>query len=57
MAAYGFNRLQADQDIKTAPGEMHVGRQVILFPQLNSVFVSDLCLVDISAVYSQFGDT
>jgi hypothetical protein len=41
MTEHGFNRLQADQHIQTAPGEMHVGRQVILLPQLNPVFVPE----------------
>jgi hypothetical protein len=41
MTEHGFNRLQTDQYIQTAPGEMHVGRQVILFPQLNPVFVPE----------------
>jgi hypothetical protein len=41
MATYGLNRVQADQNVQTASGEMHMGRQVILFPQLNPVFVPE----------------
>jgi hypothetical protein len=41
MTEHGFNRLPADQYIQTAPGEMHVGWQVILFPQLNPLFVPE----------------
>jgi hypothetical protein len=41
MAAHGFNQLQANQDIQPPTGQVNVGRQVVLFPQLNPVFVSE----------------
>ena len=41
VAEHGFNPLQTDQHIQPATGQVYVGRQVILFPQLNPVFVPE----------------
>jgi hypothetical protein len=41
MTAHGCYQLQADQHIQPATGEVHMGRQVILLPQLNPVLVTE----------------